>query len=283
LKGQNVKYRSLKFALPADTDDQAIHFKGVHTVIWGAFKPSEPGKLPSAPSTLMGIEPSDSLAPEAGEVLGAAAQSPWRLACDNYAQWLKYNKMPRSEAFKNFGALHVAVAEILWEQRDELQALSAPRVVHLSNSAGLVAVYSMAQHSVQVRMHNTALAQVARTSGLSFRIMPSSAGLLEGSAASDFQTHSLASLLWHYAQSAPQALLAIPHLQQQMLGIRRFPQLEPSSLQLRHLRLIHRLSRESLLFEALQDSLPPEDAALICPDLAALYFTGALRLKAQPA
>jgi hypothetical protein len=256
--------------------------QGVNTVIWGKLKPSQSGQLPAEPSTLVDMGLGDTLPPAAG--VGPAtpeSESPWRMACENYAQWLKFNMLPRSEAFKNFGSLHVAVAEILWEQRDELRVLDALRVVHLSSSAGLVAVYSMALRSVQVRMHNTALAQVARTSGLSLRVMPGSAGLLEGSAASDFQTHSLASLLWHYAQSAPQALEQMPRLQQKMLSIRRFPQLEPASLQLRHLRLIHLLSRESLSFETLQTSMPPDDAVWVCPDLAALYFTGALRLKTQ--
>jgi hypothetical protein len=258
--------------------------QGVNAVIWGKLKPIPLGSLPLEPSAVVGLGLGDTLPSTAGAIsVPSETASAWGLACENYAHWLKFNVMPRSKAFKNFGSLHVAVAEVLWDQRDELRALDAPRVVHLSSSAGLVAVYSMALRSVQVRMHNTALAQLARVSGLSLRIMPGSAGLLEGSTANDFQAHSLASLLWHYAQSAPQALAQMPRLRQQMLSIRRFPQLEPASLQLRHLRLIHRLSRESLRFEALQISLPPEDAALICPDLAALYFTGALRLKAQPA
>jgi hypothetical protein len=207
-------------------------------------------------------------------------ESAWRTACENYTQWLKFNMMPRSEAFKNFGSLHVAVAEILWDQKDELRALDAPRMVHLSSPAGLVAVYSMAQGTVQVRANSTALAQVARVSGLSLRIMPSTAGLLEGATANDFQAHSLTSLMWHFAQFAPNALGLMPHLQQQILSIRRFPLLEPASLQLRHLHLIYQLSRARLRFEELQKSLSPENAALICPDLAALYFTGALRIKA---
>jgi hypothetical protein len=248
-------------------------------VIWGKFKPSEPGKLPPAPSTVVDLGAGDTMPPANEPAPAVAAESAWSVACENYVHWLKFNMMPRSEAFKNFGSLHVAVAEILWDQRDELRSLDAARVVHLSSSVGLVAVYSMAQRSVQVRANSTALAQVARVSGLSMRIMPSSAGLLEGTAANDFQTHSLTALLWHFAQFAPAAPAQIPRLRQQVLSVRRFPLLEPASLQLRQLRLIYQLSRVSLRFDALRESLPPEDAALICPDLAALYFTGALRIK----
>jgi hypothetical protein len=254
--------------------------QGVHAVIWGRFKRSQPSSKPLPPSAWLDAGQSDTLPPAHGmRAMPIIQDSAWSAACDSYSQWLKLNSMPRSAAFLNFGTVHLAVAEILWEQRDELQAQGGQRVAHLSSSAGLVAVYSIAQRSVQVRQHNTALAQVARTQGLSLRMLPGTAGLLEGEVAQDFQTHSLASLMWHYAQFAPQAMQQMPRLQEQMLSIRRFPTLSPDSLQLRHLRLIHRLSRDNIRFEALQARLYPDDAALICPDLAALYFTGVLRLK----
>jgi hypothetical protein len=205
--------------------------------------------------------------------------SAWQRACENYTQWLASNTMLRSEAFAHFGAVHVAVAAILLEQRADIRDQTDERVVHLSGPAGLVAVYNIAKRSVQLRSPTTALAQLALTHNLSLRFLPSSAGQLEGAAARDFQTIPLASLLWNYAQTSPAAMQEMPRLHKQTLTIRRFPQIEPSCLQLRHLRLIHQLSRESLHFESLQERLPLDDAELVCPDLAALYFTGALHIK----
>lgn len=220
----------------------------------------------------------------------SAAQSPtdsessgaWNKACESYQECCKHQAMPHSEVFKYYGSLHLAVAEILWEQRDDIRSHGAHRVVHLSSATGLVAVYSMKQRSVQLRMQSTALSQVAHAGALSLRMLPSSADALKGDIAKDFQTVSLTSLLWHYAQCAPLALEQMPRLQKQWLILRQFPALSPASLQLRHLSLIHRLSRESLSFEQLQANCPPEDAVWLCPDVAALYFTGALRLEKQP-
>ncbi len=203
----------------------------------------------------------------------------WQLALQAYHEWLKRNALPvRSAAFAGFGTLHLALAEILWEQREDMLA-QGDRIVHLSSAAGLVAVYSQAQRIVQIRTLSTALGQMADADELSLRIMPTSASLLEGAVAQAFSPVPLAALMWHYGQSAVQALDHIPALQQQMLHVRRFPALEPEALHLRHLRLIHILSRENLNFEQLLPLLPEDERLLICPDLTSLFLTGTLRLK----
>jgi hypothetical protein len=249
-------------------------------VILRKFIPSPLSKKrqESYPSTDSDMD--ETLPPSSAVTRGASADgTAWLQACEKHTQWLASNTMPRSEAFALFGAVHVAVADVLWEQRDDIRAQTDQRVVHLSGSAGLVAVYNIAKRSVQLRTPTTALAQLAFTNNLSLRFLPGSAGQLEGAAARDFQTIPLAMLLWNYAQSSPKAMQEIPLLHKQILTIRRFPQIEPSCLQLRQLRLIHQLSRENLRFDALLESLPLDDAELVCPDLAALYFTGALRIK----
>jgi hypothetical protein len=67
-------------------------------------------------------------------------------------------------------------------------------------------------------------------------------------------------------------------LRKKRLVLRRFPKVEPDILQLRHLRLMHALSRQRISFDDLLPLLQAADRDLVCPDLAALYLTGVLQL-----
>lgn len=252
--------------------------------MWDKIKSSLPGKWP-ATSQLSTLSAEQSALPPEGQPLPKAnsansASSNWRLACDAYRQQVNLSASPiKAAPFAAFGSLHVAVADMLHERGDEMRQQGEQRIVHIAGAAGLLAVYSPKQRLVQLRTQQTALGQLVQTHELVMRVMPASAQPLEGAAARGFQAVPLAALMWYFGQSAVRSLLYLPDLKQQILRIRRFPPLEPASLQLRHLRLIHVLSQGSYSFESLQAALSQEQIAMLCPDLASLYFTGALSLK----
>lgn len=244
--------------------------------MWDKFKSSLPSKLlaTSQPSS----EALGFVAPLPVKPL-SLARSPWALACHAYTQEANLNAPPAQAApFASYGNLHLALADLLLERGDELRQQSGQRIVHIAGAAGLLAVYSPAQRLVQVRMQPTAMGNIAQAQ-LALRVMPVSAQPLEGVAALGFETVPLAGIFWHFGQSAVQALGYVPDLRQQILRIRRFPPLEPASLLLRHLRLLHLLSQGHYSFESLLPTLGQEQRATLCPDLASLYLTGALSLK----
>ncbi len=251
--------------------------------MWDKFKSSLPSKL--LPASQLRPDALAFAAPLPVKPLSLAS-SPWTQACHAYTRVAHLNAPPIPTApFASYGSLHLAVADLLLERGDELRQQSGQRIVHISSAvagagaAGLLAVYSPAQRVVQVRMQSTAMGNIVQAQQLVMRVMPASAQPLEGVAALGFETVPLAGIFWHYGQSAVQALGYVPDLQQHILRIRRFPPLEPASLLLRHLRLLHLLGQGNYSFESLLPTLSQEQLATLCPDLASLYLTGALSLK----
>jgi hypothetical protein len=206
--------------------------------------------------------------------------SAWEQALAQYnAPSLQRTALPEASLFQAYGPMHLSVAELLWDQRESLKSQGGSRVIHVSSPAGLVAVFSPHRRLVQVRTPPTALSQIAHAQALSLRVMPESANVLEGHAKQGFSATPLAALLWYWGQHEARALQAIPSLGQHMLSMRRFPDMPPSGMLERHLRLIHILSQSSLRFDRLLDELEPSDTHFVCPDLASLYMTGSLALK----
>lgn len=173
----------------------------------------------------------------------------------------------------------MALAELLIDRHQEIAAQGKTRVVHIAGTAGLLAVYCPAERLVQLRTQPTALGQIVQMHDLVLRVMPQSAQLLEGDAARGFQSHTCDELMWYFGQSDVQAFSHMPDAKQQILSVRRFPLLRPECLLLRHLRLLHVLSQARHTFETLLPVLGEEQLGSICPDLAALYLTGALSLR----
>lgn len=190
------------------------------------------------------------------------------------------DEVTRAPYFAGFGALHVAVAQELFDRADELKSLGERRVVYLENAAGLLAVFSPEQQRVQIRANNTALAQIARSSAIHVRVMPSAAGLLDRAATQGFKTWPLMALYWHLGQAALSAIDMMPTLTTQKLLLRRFPALEPSAVLLRQLQLMHHIGHSDASFEQLLPQLQGDVLAHVCPDLASLYLTGTLRIAA---
>jgi hypothetical protein len=249
--------------------------------MWDKLRSSLPSKPPAIGLPSSVITPGDSLPPvRSDSPKPSMASSAWRLACEAYRRHVQLNAQPAPAApFVAFGALHHTVAEILLERSEEIRQQGGQRVMHMAGTAGLLAVYSPAQRIVQLRTAPTAFGQIAQTHQLVVRMMPLSASLLEGAAAQGFHTVSLAALMWHFGQTAVQALDHLPDLQQQVLRIRRFPSLEPASLLLRQLQLVHLLSQGSHHFESLLGELSEDQRFHVCPDLTSLYLTGALSMK----
>jgi hypothetical protein len=205
--------------------------------------------------------------------------SAWRAACKSYSEQARDQAAQRyAPYFEGFGALHVCVAELLRERDEEWAALGERRVVHIDGAAGLLAAYSPSQRVVQVRAYNFALEQIEGGLMLNARVLPSSAGLLEGAASRGFKAWPVAALFWYDGQASLTALDHVPALAQQRLHIRRFPALEPSALLLRQLHLIHILSQYAPSFDQLMPLLREDGRAFVCPDLASLYLTGMLRI-----
>jgi hypothetical protein len=198
------------------------------------------------------------------------ADAAWQKACEIYLRQLTLHPQgPQPAACADWGELHLAVAELIWEQRSETRPNEAKRLLHISHAAlGLLAVHCPEMRLVQVRSHPSAFKLDELRAQMSVRVMPMSAKLLEGPAAQDFQTLPLTLLMWHYGQTSAVALAHMPSLSDRWLYLRRFPALAPNML-----------SREPVRFEDLLNSLPPEERNFLCPDLTSLYFTGALLLQ----
>jgi hypothetical protein len=216
----------------------------------------------------------------------ASADTAWQEACEVYLRVLTQHTLSKPAAdASEWTDLHLVVAELIWDQRSQLQPDEAHRLMHISHpSVGLLAVYSPEQRLVQVRRGAPAAQLRGDDVDMNVRLMPASAKLLEGKAAYDFQTLSVTLLMWHYGQSSALALSHMPSLANKWMFLRRFPALSPRRIDMRHLRLMHALSRAPVQFEGLLSTLVAEDRVFVCPDLTSLYFSGALQLKrSQPA
>ncbi len=201
------------------------------------------------------------------------ADSAWQLACDVYmAERTSGGSIPDQPAFfANWKPAHMAVAQMLWAERDQLHQGEVQ--IHSGNE--LLAVMLPAQRRVAVR---ASLYQAQ--SPLALRQLPPNKGADQlPNASKGFETYTLYSLLWFYGQVysvAPELLP--PEMGTQLIQLSRFPAVEPAALEMRHLALIHIFSGGALSFTQLQQQVSPTHAKSLCADLASLYFTGALRL-----
>lgn len=197
----------------------------------------------------------------------------WLLACDNYLdERMKGAAIADQPAFfANWTPAHMAVAQMLWAERERLHQGE----IHIHSGDDLLAVLQPARLQVKLRA-----AAYQAQEALALRQMPVQSGATSfANLSADFELYSLYSLLWFYGQvySAAPDLLP-PAVGTQLIQLRRFPAVEPAALEMRHLALIHVFSGGALSFAQLQRQVLPEHAPYLCPDLASLYFTGALRL-----
>jgi hypothetical protein len=186
-----------------------------------------------------------------------------------------------SPFLKHFGPLHLALAELIWDNRVEIREAGQRRIFHISSALGLVAVLNLSEQILQMRSSPVVASGVMQGGTLTLRLMPASASMLDTRSAQGFTHASLAALLWHYGQCEPEALKNMPKLGSQILSVRRLPPVDPSSLLLRHLNLVHSLSHQPTDFTQLVQRQDKDEAPFLCADLTSLYLTGCLSLRGR--
>lgn len=163
-------------------------------------------------------------------------------------------------------ALHLAVAELLWNEREQMRS----RLVHIQSAQGqLLAVVNRSTRQLQLRRSVSA----AETQALSWRQMPVNASGVEGMAATQFEIASLDDLLWQLGQFEPRAAESLPTaVASAPLALRRLPLTNPAMLEMRHFALMHLLSREHLSFEQIIRELDDDDTGALCSDVTSLVL-----------
>ncbi len=198
----------------------------------------------------------------------------WLQACDAYVnQRLSGGQIADQPAFFAYwGAAHMAVAQMLWAERDQLHM----GLAHIHSGDALLAVVQPSHRQVSLN------AQAYQSkAALSLHQLPvgQGEGLEHMKQGKEFVSHGLHSLLWFYGQVYSSATdLLPPEMGTQLIQLRRFPPVAPAALEMRHLALIHVFSGGALSFAQLQKQVAPDHASSLCADLASFYFTGSLRL-----
>ena len=202
------------------------------------------------------------------------ASNAWQTACDKYIAYRANGGRIADQPgfFAGWGAVHMAVAQMLWAEHDRLHWGQAT----LRSGPALLAVLKAQARSVMI--NESAYDEGAP---LSLHQAPQQrptplAAQVNGKS---FVSYPLHALLWFYGQVYTNAPgLLPPEMGTQLIQLRRFPTVTPAALEMRHLALIHVFSGGALSFAQLQRLTPTDNASNLCADLCSLYFTGALRL-----
>jgi hypothetical protein len=200
------------------------------------------------------------------------ASNPWHMAVDAYIQRREGGAgIPDQPAFfAEWGAAHLAVAQLLWAEHDRLHM----GWVHIYSADRLLAVVLPRKRKILLQTS----AYGGHTEPLVWKQMGTSTPTSAPSHAG-FTTQHLHSLLWFYGQAYSGAPDLLPQqMGSSLLQLRRFPHIEPAALDMRHLALIHVFSAGALSFAQLQRQVAAHYADSLCADIASLYFTGALHL-----
>lgn len=200
------------------------------------------------------------------------ADNVWAQECDAYiSRRAAGGRIADQPAFfALWDVAHMAVAQMLWAERDRLHLGEA--VVRSGDA--LLAVLQPVSRRVSL---NAAAYQASAP--LSLHQLPAGQSMNLAANSKSFVSHPLYALLWFYGQVYSHAPdLLPPEIGTQLIQLRRFPPVEPAALEMRHLALIHVFSGGALSFMQLQRQISAEHAGNLCSDLASLYFTGTLRL-----
>jgi hypothetical protein len=175
--------------------------------------------------------------------------------------------------FADYGGAHAAVAQALWAEHKNIYQ----QLVHISSPDGLVAILHPAQQRVWVR----ADAPYYEPHTLTWQEVPANTPPPNSP---QFHSTTVQHLLWFYGQAVPLAPQALPvEMESAPLQLRRFPPVEPQTLEMRHLALLRLLSAGALTFDQLVARTSADDQHFLCADLASLYFTGSLVLLTSKA
>jgi hypothetical protein len=171
--------------------------------------------------------------------------------------------------FSSWGAAHLAVAQLIWSERAAMNS----RLMHITCADQLLAVVIGSQKEVAIHAPSfhprTPLLWTHQSSNnqpmLAFEKKP-------------FQTHHMHALMWFFGQVYPAISESIPsEIASGRIQLRRFPQVAPAGLEMRHLGLIHLFSRGALSFTQLERQVEPENRSHLCADITSLFLTGTLR------
>jgi hypothetical protein len=174
------------------------------------------------------------------------------------------------KAFSAFKVQHAMVAELLWQERQQMHH----RLIHMHTARGeLLCVVNPRSHQVLIkRSLETSLRQP-----ISWRAMPSTASSLEGITRDGFDTITVDQLLWFCGQTQGFAASSLPEpISTAPLSLRRFPAIPPECLQLRHFTLIQLLSEGPRRFDQLLQDIDEEDMPALCGDIASFVMCRAL-------
>jgi hypothetical protein len=201
----------------------------------------------------------------------------WRSACERYhvKRQEQAGRPDMAPHFHEFGDTHSTLAKLIWTERQHIHQ----RLVHIISPHGLlVAVLNPRNRQVLVRRH----VDRQELEGLFWRDMPSAASPLEGSSQQAFDVCTVDELMWFHGQFASDAVYLVPEtFMQAALTLRRFPYVAPQALEMRHLSLIHILSRDRMPLDRLQREVDDDDVDWLCADLASLCLCGALASQAR--
>jgi hypothetical protein len=194
----------------------------------------------------------------------------WDRACKAHFEACvdRTNPPQLPDIFADYSGAHAAVAQALWTEHKNIYH----PLVHISSPDGLVAIFHPAQQRVWVR----ADAPYYEPHTLTWQEVPANT---PPPASPQFHSTTVQHLLWFYGQAVPLAPQALPvGMASAPLQLRRFPPVEPQTLEMRHLALLRLLSAGALTFDQLVARTSADDQQFLCADLASLYFTGSLVL-----
>ncbi len=202
------------------------------------------------------------------------ADGSWANAASRYrlGAQAKADFNPQSPYFSGYGALHAALARLIWDERKS----HLHSVVHVHHNATLVAAVDTRTGEVLWRNdHPVPQGPVY----LNIRQMPRGNGWIDFASQRGFTQGTWQELMWFYAQTQVEALnLVPPSVDTARINLRRFPHIAPGALLTRHLGLIHILSAGPMTFSVIDRFVASENRVFLCADLTALFMQGAIQL-----
>ncbi len=207
--------------------------------------------------------------PHTGETQPGMANA-WQVALVAYVQAgdtvRLYGQPPFFDAW---GQVHLALAQFIWSEREAIHE-GATRV--LCGNRLLAIVDGLKQG---IALHPGVFNPKSPLQWHHAKPKKSAAAI-EGEGWQHFHVHTL---MWFLGQTFAPSVDWLPQeLGCSRIQLRRFPQVPPAAMAMRHLALIHQFSRGAMSFARLERSLPPEHRHFLCADLASLYLSSTLRL-----
>ena len=210
------------------------------------------------------------------EARAANSRAAWTQALLDYSSTLSALAQP-SAAHRttmdwpaSMGAVHTQLGAMIWAERKRSTELSMH--VYSDTDHSLMAVLDVQTRQVDLSPR----LELYAPASLYVKDVPAGPSLQKPRGAI---TTSLFNLLWHYAQTHPDALKALPpELGYRPLQLRRFPSVDPRLLSVRHLGIFQRFSAGACDFSTLQASVASAGLPWLCADVGALFITRALKV-----